>query len=305
MSRAVDSRITSLAAAQAGRVARHQLIAGGVGGNAIDRRIGSGFLRPVFPGVYAVGPVSTWLSPLWAAHLFGGPGSVLSHRAAAVLWQIANFRLLDVTVPTNRRGTRGLVCHRAALPANEVTTQHGLPVTTAARTLLDLASILPEARVQPIFTAAEVQGRVESAAIRTLLAAHPRSKGAVLLRRLAGIEACHVRRGRIRSRTEVWFRSLVERRPDWPAVEFNACLLLGERVVEIDAFVRSARLAIEIDGAPHKSEERFHSDRERDRLLLANGYRPVRITERHLERPAQVEADLDAILGAGGAAGPA
>ena len=204
-------------------------------------------------------------------------------------------------LPSRHRGTKGLVCHRCAVPATERTTQHGLPVTTVARTLLDLASILPEPRMQPIFTEAEVLGRVDQAAVRTLLAAHPRSKGAVLLRRLAGIEAGHVRRGRIRSRTEVWFRSLVERRPDWPAVEFNACLLLGERVVEIDAFVRSARLAIEIDGAPHDSEERFHTDRERDRVLVVNGYRPLRITDRHLERPEQLEADLDAIIGATGA----
>lgn len=302
MSRAVDGRIASLTAEQAGRVARHQLIADGIGEGAIDRRIASGSLRPVLPGVYAVGPVSTWLSALWAAYLYGGPDCVLTHRSAAVLWQIASFRQHDISLPARRFGTRGLVCHRLALPPTEVVTRHGLPVTTPARTLLDLASILPEPRLQPIFTEAEVQGRVDQHSIRALLARHRRSKGAVLLRRLAGIEAGHIRQGRVRSRLEIGLRRIWERHPAWPEVEFNTRLLLGNEVVEVDALVRSARLAIELDHrSTHDNSERFHADRERDRRLLAHSYRALRITDRHTDAPGRLEADLDAIFAANGA----
>ncbi len=216
MAAGTDRRIASLAATQAGRVARRQLIADGIGRRAIARRLEDGRLRPTLVGIYAVGPVSTWLSRLWEAHLFGGPDSVLSHRAAAILWKFADFRVLDVTLSVRRRGTPGLVCHRSSIPDTERTTHHGLPVTTPARTLLDLASILPEPRMRPIFTEAEVLDRVDQSSVRALLAARGRSKGAVLLRRLAGIEAGHVRRGRVRSRLELRFRELTERHPDWP-----------------------------------------------------------------------------------------
>jgi hypothetical protein len=160
--------------------------------------------------------------------------------------------------------------------------------------------------VQACFTEAEVLGHVEQASIRRLLEAHPGHRGGPLLRRLAGIEAGVRRSGRIRSPLEARFRAFAEQRSNWPPVAYNARLRLGDRVYEIDALIPSARVAIELDGrATHDVNERFHTDRERDRRLLAYRYRPVRVTGEHLDDPVALAEDLALILGLAPLAGVA
>jgi very-short-patch-repair endonuclease len=295
VSQADDRRIASLAAKQAGRVARRQLLAGGISGRSIDRRIQSARLRTTLPGVYAVGPVSSRLSPLWEAHLFAGPDSVLSHRAAAVLWRIGNFRTLDAILPARRRGTEGLVCHRASIPAGERMTKHGLPVTTPARTLLDLCAIFPEPRMKPIFREAEVLGIVDQASIATLLAAHRRAKGAPLLRCLAGIEDARARRGRVRSPIEIDFRNFVERHP-LPPIELNVRVAVGDRFYEVDAVWREQRVIVELDARSTHGGAAFDEDRSRDRHLTARGWRVIRVTPAQLAQPEELLADLLLLL---------
>ena len=273
-------------------MARRQLIADGVGRRAIARRLEDRRLVPTLPGIYAVGPVCTWLSRPWEAYLYGGPDCLLSFRAASIVWRTGAFRILDITLPTSRRGTPGLVCHRAAIRASERTVEHGLPVTTPARTLLDLAAILPYPRMQPIFTQAEVLGLVDQASIRTLLAAHRRSKGGPLLRHLAGIEAGHARRGRVRSPIEIDFRSFVEASPSLPSVEFNVRIAVGDDFYEADAVFRAQHLIIELDARSTHGESSFESDRLRDRRLTAHGWRVIRVTAEQLAAPEELLADL-------------
>ena len=278
-------------------MARRQLIADGIGRRAIARRLEDARLTPTLPGIYAVGPISTWLSRPWDACLFGGPDCVLSYRTAAIVWRIADFRVLDVTLPQTRRGTTGLVCHRAAIPAAERTSKHGLPVTTPARTLLDLASILPGPRLEPVFTQAEVLGLADQASIRALLAAHRRSKGAPLLRRLAGIEAGRTRRGRVRSPLEIDFRRFVEASQSLPPVEFNVRVAVGDDFYEADGVFRERRLIVELDARSTHGGRSFEEDRLRDRRLMARGWRVIRVTAEQLARPDELLADLLMLLG--------
>jgi predicted transcriptional regulator of viral defense system len=80
-----------------------------------------------------------------------GPGAALSHRSGAQLWELrqGNSGLIDVTVPSQngrvrRKGNR---VHRSGrISAEEVTERTGIPVTTVARTLLDLADVLDPRR---------------------------------------------------------------------------------------------------------------------------------------------------------------
>jgi very-short-patch-repair endonuclease len=294
--RDADTRIASLAAKQAGRVARRQLLAAGISGRSIDRRIESRRLQSTLPGVYAVGPVSTWLSRPWEAYLFAGPDSDLSFRAAAVIHRLGEFAALDVTLAAKRRGTQGLVCHRATIAPRERMTKHGLPVTTPARTLLDLCSILPEPRMKPVFRQAEVLALIDQASIRALLAAHCRAKGAPLLRRLAGIEAGHIRRGRMRSPIEIDFRNFAEHH-SLPALEFNVRLAVGDRFYEVDAVWREQRVIVELDARSTHGGAAFEEDRERDRHLTAHGWRVIRVTGAQLARPEELLADLRLLLG--------
>jgi predicted transcriptional regulator of viral defense system len=130
-----DRRIVALAERQHGVVTRRQLCELGVGKSATDARIRDGRLWRVHQGVYAVGrPTLTLHGRFIAAVLSCGPGAALSHIAAGVLLGLLDERgpRIDVTVPRGgqRRRRGAVVIHRAALPAADVTTKHGIPVTT-------------------------------------------------------------------------------------------------------------------------------------------------------------------------------
>jgi hypothetical protein len=144
--RLVGRAIAELASRQHGVVARAQLSEIGLGRGAIDQRVARGHLHVVYPSVYAVGHTSlTNAGRSMAAVLAGGPGAVLSHRAAAAHWEIrpSDARDLEVTTARRRRSRPGLCFRRSYLPLDEVTTQDRIPVTTVPRTLLDLAGVIP------------------------------------------------------------------------------------------------------------------------------------------------------------------
>ena len=112
-------------------------------------------------GVYAVGHRRLRREAHWlAAVLACGEGAVLSHAAAAALWALRQSAatLIDVIVPwaapARRPGIR--VHRRASLRADEVTTHDGIPVTTPARTLLDLAATFPRRTVERALEQAEI-----------------------------------------------------------------------------------------------------------------------------------------------------
>jgi very-short-patch-repair endonuclease len=131
-------------------VARWQLLALGLGHGAIDHRVARGLLHPVHRGVYAVGHAVLSRHGVWmAAVLAAGPNAVLSHRSAAALWGIRDGggRDVDVTVARDRKRP-GIRAHRAALAPDEITIEDGIPVTTPARTLLDLAEQLTPQRLE-------------------------------------------------------------------------------------------------------------------------------------------------------------
>jgi predicted transcriptional regulator of viral defense system len=136
--------IAGLADRQHGVVSRVQLLAAGVPIGRIERLVTAGWLRPIHPGVYAVGYGRLTREGRWlAAVLACGDRAVLSHRSAAALWQLRR-RVggpIEVTI-AGRRSARtipGLTIHRPTrLMRVEVTVRSGIPVTTVARTLLDL-----------------------------------------------------------------------------------------------------------------------------------------------------------------------
>ena len=145
-------RVTALAERQHGVVTRAQLIEMGLTDDGIRRRVGDGRLWRVHQGVYAVGrPTLTLHGRFIAAVLSCGPGAALSHIAAGVLLALLEERgpRIDLTVPRGgqRRRRGAVIIHRAALPATDITTKHGIPVTTPTRTLIDLADVLPRRRL--------------------------------------------------------------------------------------------------------------------------------------------------------------
>src|SRR4051812_13096895 len=138
-----DARIAEVARRQYGVVARQQLLQLGMTEREIDYRLAIGRLHPIHQEVYSVGHLVVPREGRWiAAVLASGPDAVLSHWSAAALWMIRpNARSrIDVTTPHKSRSWDGIRRHHKALPADEVTVEEGIPVTSVPRTIFDLAA---------------------------------------------------------------------------------------------------------------------------------------------------------------------
>src|SRR6476661_1962253 len=172
----VDQHVAALAGRQAGVVAAAQLRALGLGAGAIKYRVATGRLHalPGHRAVFQVGHVApTPLTMYWAAHLAIGPSSVISHRSAAAVRELRTSRsaFVELTVPgPSRRRGRGLRVHRTTwLPACDVTEVDGLPVTSVARTLLDLGAVVPARQVERAFDQADVANVLDLADVQRVL----------------------------------------------------------------------------------------------------------------------------------------
>ena len=140
---AADVAVSRIAASQRGVVTYRQLLAADLGRGAIAHRLATGRLHRLHRGVYLVGhPVPPPFALETAALLSCGDGAVLSHGSAAALWGFgARGSMIDVTISGRERGNLvGVRVHCVrVLSMTEVRRRHGLPVTSPARTLLDMA----------------------------------------------------------------------------------------------------------------------------------------------------------------------
>ena len=292
--RSADARIAALAARQHGVITRGQLTELGLGRGAIDHRLAIRRLHPVHRGVFAVGYSVLSRRGAWmAAVLAAGPGAALSHRSAAPLWQIRDSGRAnpDVSVPRERRRP-GIDTHRITLAPDEVTEHRGIPVTTPARTLLDLAAILTSHQLERALHEAEYRRLASPLSLDAMIARHQTRRGTAALRRL--LEDLRGRGASVtRSVLENAFLALLDAHA-LPPPKLNE--QLGPYTV--DALWPAARLVIELDSRQaHDTRTAFESDRARDRELTANGYRVLRITWRQLHADhATIAEQLRALL---------
>jgi hypothetical protein len=272
-----DRVIATLAEPQHGVVARRQLLDAGLSHRVIDRRTATGRLLPLHRGVYAVGHRRlTRHGFRFAAVLVAGPRAALSHREAAALHALvpAPGTRIELTTPSQRR-VAGVTVHRARLEATDVATVDGVPVTTVARTLVDLAGVVPRERLGKAMEAAERSHRLHMREIDAVLArtrgrngqGHERVKRA--LAQLASIGATVTR-----SVLEDRFLALLDAH-GLPRPSANA----WAETMEVDAVWPAARLAVELDGwDAHKTRDAFQRDRTRSNDLQAAGWTILRFT---------------------------
>jgi very-short-patch-repair endonuclease len=241
-------------------------------------------------GVYRIGPLTSVLAEPFAAVLASGPTAVLSHHAAAALHGIAKPwpGPVDVTVTAGHRRPSGVSLHRSPLAPEERTQCDGIPLTTAARTLVDVA---------PAWSRRELERGVEQAVILGLTTeaelyatAEGRKRGAARLRCVLTDFATP---SLTRSEAE---RRLIEliRKAQLPHPIANA----GIGRYEVDLLWPGQQLVVEVDGfAFHSSRQAFERDRARDAALQVAGYRVIRFTWRQIVRePYAVAATLAAVL---------
>jgi very-short-patch-repair endonuclease len=181
------------------------------------------------------------------------------------------------------------------LPEDEVTVVDGIPVTSPFRTILDLAGRLPTMRqLERAMNAAEARQLRDRVSLPMLLERYPRRRGSPRVRALLGSKQPG---GITRNDFEELFVAFLDEHR-LPRPRFNATLALRGRFFEPDCMWRAQRLVVELDGrAVHGTDDAFESDRQRDRILLAEGWRWARVTWRQLrDEPAAIADDLRAAL---------
>jgi very-short-patch-repair endonuclease len=286
-------KVVRVAERQHGVVTRQQLIAAGLSDHGIARRVKDGRLWRVHQGVYAVGrPALTFHGRLMAAVLSCGTGAAVSHYAAGVLQGLLKERgpRIDVTVPGSggRRRRGAVIIHRGPLPAGEVITVEGIPVTSPARTVVDLADFLPRRQLERVIDEAQYL-RLE---LGDLAPRHGRRGNGTLKRVLAEHQA-----GTTLTRSELEERMLdLLHSRRLPTPEINADI----EGYEVDFVWHDHGLIVETDGwRAHGTRNAFERDRRRDADLVSAGWRVLRVSYQRLERePAWVAQRLAAALAA-------
>jgi very-short-patch-repair endonuclease len=183
----VPKSVWALARRDHGVVSDDELVERGYTRSAIRHRVRTGRLHPKGPGVYAVGSPNLTRYGRWMVAIKGcGTGAVLSFLSAAVLWGIWKKEPaeIDVTVPRRRRPRReGVSLSRRDLPEHDVTTRHGLPVTTIVRTLIDLAAVLTSEQLEDLVAEADARGLIGLDVLRHRIEGRS-ERGAAVLREL-------------------------------------------------------------------------------------------------------------------------
>lgn len=293
-------RVAALAARQFGVISTAQARACGLTRSGVAHRLRTGRFVPLYRGVYAVGhdalrPEGNRL----AAVLACGPLARLSHRGAGRPWKIwfGSSTLIDVTRPRGGgHGPAGVRLHVGPLGPHDVTVLDGIPTTTLARTVIDIAAglhnpkairrLVDDAMRNPAFDLVDLEaqlqrGRPGTKAVRSeLRSRHPDSHHtksefeAIALPLLAA-------HGIPRPEVNAWLPSLDN---------------------EVDLLWRAERVAVEWDSrAHHDNDDAFEHDREQSVELIAAGYLPLRFTWRQLTgRPEWVAAHIQRTLRAAG-----
>ncbi|MDQ3758897.1 MAG: DUF559 domain-containing protein [Actinomycetota bacterium] len=216
-----------------------------------------------------------------------GPGALLSHASAASLrgMRRSNSSYVDVTVPAGRplRRLKGIRCHRADLRPQDISAVDGIPTTSVARTLLDLATQIGYEGLEKAANEAVVLEVFDMREMKDLLR---RSNGHRGVRKLR-----HVLEHGDLSGENVPKSGLEERfarlcaQHGLPKPGINRWILLGDEYHQVDFFWRSERVVIEVDSKRyHQTGWKLTRDARRDVLLPAHGYLHARIPEDLLDQ---------------------
>lgn len=265
LGRTVDERIAAMGTRRHGVVTRAELLAAGVTPKQIRARVGRGTLLREYRGVYRVGHRARSTKATYlAAVLAVGNGAVLCGRAAAYLWGLMKGEPPSPEViGVTERQIEGLSTRRARrLDPRDTAVVDGIPVTTVARTLVDLAAELSAEALARACHEAGVRYRTTPRDVLTVLARRPRSRGAANLRRIVEGDIPVTL-----STLEARFLKLLE--SDGLPLPATNRMAGGRRV---DCRWPRHRLTVELDGYRfHNSRHSWEQDRRREREARARG----------------------------------
>lgn len=281
------SGLVALSHKQHGLMTHAQAISAGMNRMAISRLVRSGAWQMVRPRVFRRKAASqTESQALMAVCLWLGKDVIVSHRSAARLHGLkVDQGEPEVTSPARFRGAfTGVIVHRTtSMDDADRRVHRAIPVTSGARTLIDLASCLEEEELAIVVEEAwrkQIAAPDWVASRLAALSAQGRRTGA-----LAEILAdCRRREGPMESALEVRMWRLLKR----SKLPLPVCGLEFRddfgRAGRIDLAFPTQRLALECDGYEfHGTRESFESDRIRTARLVALGWRVMPVTWRQLD----------------------
>ena len=267
----VERRIAGIASRQHGVVTRAEACDAGVSRNELTRLVRNGALIRIHTGVYRAGHQSpSMLAIYMAATKACGDGSGVSWFAGAHLLGLVRDRpaRIDVTSPGHRRPP-GIVVHRARRTRLALTRVRGIPVTTPAWTLLDVAPLLDDAALGRACHQAQVRYRLQPDQVSQVLTTRGPVKGSRrLIRILASDDPL------LLSRLEAaYLRILRNGREELPAT--NRRLTEGY----VDCRWSHLGLIVELDSYRfHGSRHAWERDRDRDRAARRRCEEMIRFT---------------------------
>ena len=252
----MDARVRTLAGRQADVLARWQLEDEGWTAGKIDHHVRRHEWRLIHPGVYLLNHAPPSRRQLWFAAALTTRDSVLSHGSAGACYGFYRFdRGYEVVTPPGTGGRRRhglLVVCRSRMLQPDLTRHGGIPITTAARVLVDLARGLDRKRMGRAFRESIRLGHTSARQVRRTLERHPARRGTRVLRMLATRYATIPYR-RTRSDAEgLALEILHDAGRPTPLVNVS----IGDE--EADLVFMDARAIVEIDGP------QFHRFREED-----------------------------------------
>jgi very-short-patch-repair endonuclease len=281
-----DAEILRLADLQHGHVLRSQLREAGIGRGALAHRLKTGWLAQAHPSVYRLGG-SRQDRPgrMMAAALFGGGDALVSDLDAGSLWEMLDSTQqpserapIQVLFAGRNSGPRpGLQIRRTnSLARQDVRWRHGIPLTSPARTILDLAGSLTELELEAVLSIALARNLVRRSQLDDVIARNPYAKG---IARLRGLIERPESLQDTRSKYERRFRRLLKA-AELPLPTGNIWIA-GKFV---DGVWPDLKLVLEIDGfKDHGERGMFESDRVRDQHLTIAQHRVMRVTARQID----------------------
>ena len=291
-----DRLLAAVARGQHSIVSTKRLRALGFGSGAVSRRVADGTWVRLHQGVYYIGSGAPTREGRWlAAVIAAGASSRLSHRSAAALhgFAVTGTSLVEVTVPHCRKPRlKGVRVHRTrSLHPDDTALFDRIPATTAERTLVDLAEVLPLDALRRALERAERMRLIDHAKLRFVAQRATGRRGAAALRELSSYDpgpAAEAKEG-----LEVMFYELVTA-AGLPPYNRNVTVA-GE---EVDAYWPEANLVVELQSYRwHTDRSAFERDHEKLARLKLAGVETLALTYRQVtQQPEWVVESLGSLL---------
>lgn len=290
-----EHRIRAAAGRTHGVLSRGALRTVGVTQREIAWRIGSGRLEVIHPGVYYLDSVvATWKTEVLAAVLAAGPDALASHRTAALLWRLDGIygRILEVTVPFNEEPEpAGVLVHRTRR-INSGQVLEGIPTTSPEKTLIDVASMLPERTLFKASRSAVTQHLTTAEKLDRAIGVHG-GRGVSGTRKMRRVVAL-VDADQSGSPSEIDLKYIVMDAPiPGPVQQLRIRLPDTSHAYPDFAWPDRYRI-VEVDGfGAHGTPQQLQRDLRRQNLLMELGWEIRRFTATEIrDQPQRVRSEI-------------